>query len=375
MKLTSWEFAVGLLVGLLVGGALGFYFAPRGFSPTVRITITGSTTIYPLSTKWAEEYEAIFPSVLVQVSAGGSGLGQTQAAIGIADIGASSTYPSDMYRANNPTVRTIPVAADAVAFIAHPGVNGTAGVKLTRNQAISIFNGSITSWEAFETTWATGIAAIGTIDVYVRSDASGTTATLGKWLANGVGWSLGQGETISWPAQSNFHAVDGNPGVKSSVQSQAGSIGYVGLAFTDGVTAAALYNEGNGEWVSPSPAAAKLAIPGNITDPGASLMDSNTAGAYPIARLFFYLVNTQYLRKSAHDFVGWCLTTGQNTDWIRTAVGYVEIAGTGAQTLALSILGSFTPLPSPAHPPQSAVLIFPEEKTQRQRIRGISQQQ
>lgn len=368
MKLSSSEFAVGLLIGLLVGGALGFYFAPRGSSPTVRITTAGSTTIYPLSTKWAEEYEAIFPNVVVQVSAGGSGLGQTQAAVGIVDIGASSTYPSDTYRANNPTVRSIPVAADALAFIAHPDLNGTAGMRLTRNQVISIFNGSITSWEAFENTWAVSIAATGTINVYVRSDASGTTATLGKWLTNGAGWALGQGETISWPAQPNFHAVDGNPGVKSSVQSQAGSTGYVGLAFIDGVTAAALYNEGNGEWVSPSPAAAKLAIPSNITDPGASLMDSNTAGAYPIARLFFYLVNTQYLRTSAHDFVRWCVTTGQNTDWVRTAVGYVEITGTGAQTLALSVLGSITPLPGRACPPQSIALIFPEEKTPHYRI-------
>jgi phosphate transport system substrate-binding protein len=260
------------------------------------------------------------------------------------------------------------VAADALAFITHRDLNGTAGVRLTRNQVISIFNGSITSWEAFKTAWSVSIAATGTINVYVRSDASGTTATLGKWLANGVGWSLGQGETISWPAQPNFHAVDGNPGVKSSVQTQAGSIGYVGLAFTVGVTAITLYNEGNGEWVSPSPAAAKLAIPSNITDPGTSLMDSNTTGAYPIARLFFYLVNTQYLRKSAYDFVRWCVTTGQNTDWVRIAVGYVEITGTGAQTLALSILGSLTPLPTPARPPQSIVLIFSEERTQRRRI-------
>jgi phosphate transport system substrate-binding protein len=367
MKLSSSEFAVGLLIGLLVGGALGFYFAPHGLSPAFRVTTAGSTTIFPLSTKWAEEYEAIFPDVVVQVSAGGSGLGQTQVAVGIVDIGASSSYPSDAYRGANPTVKTIPVAADALALVTHPSVNGTAGVKLTRNQVISIFNGSITSWEAFKAGWTVSIAATGTINVYVRSDASGTTATLGGWLADGTGWSLGQGETISWPAQPNFHAVDGNPGVKSGVQSQAGSIGYVSLAFTDGVTAAALYNEGNAEWVSPSPQAAKLAIPGNITDPGASLMDSNTTGAYPIARLFFYLVNTQYLRKSAHDFTKWCVTTGQNTDWVRTDVGYVEITGTGAQTLALGILGSFSPLPGLAIPLQPMMLILCEHEEQTHR--------
>jgi phosphate transport system substrate-binding protein len=332
-------------VGLLMGTALGFFLAPRGVAPTVRIATAGSTTIYPLSTKWASEYKAMFPSVQVQVSAGGSGLGQTQVAEGIIDIGASSSYPSSTYIVSNPTVKIIPVAADALAIIGHSDVNGTAGLKLTRNQVISIFNGSITTWETFETAWGVSVAATGTINVYVRSDASGTTATLTKWLSLGVDWSLGSSESISWPALSNFHAVDGNPGVKSGVQGQTGSIGYVGLAFTAGVAAADIYNQGNSEWVSPSPDAAKVAIPSSLANPGVSLMDSNTTGAYPIVRLLFYLVNTLYLRQSAYDFIRWCLTTGQDASWVRTDVGYLEIAGTGAQTLAMSILASLSPLP------------------------------
>jgi ABC-type phosphate transport system substrate-binding protein len=363
VKLKSTELIVGLLIGLLMGTALGFFLAPRGVIPTVRIISAGSTTIYPLSAKWAGEYQAVFPSVQVQVSAGGSGLGQTNVAEGIVDIGASSSYPSSSYRSANPTVKIIPVAADALAVIGHSTVNGTAGLKLTRNQVISIFNGSITTWEAFEATWGVSIAATGTINVYVRSDASGATATFTKWLQGGVGWSLGSSESISWPALPSFHAVDGNPGVKSSVQAQVGSVGYAGLAFTAGVTAVVLYNQGNGEWVTPSPDAAKIAIPSNVTDPGASLMDSSTPGAYPVVRLLFYLVNTLYLRQSAHDFVRWCVTTGQNTGWIRTDVGYLEIAGTGAQTLALSILDSFTPLPS-AVLVASIPCVLPENRRQ-----------
>lgn len=332
-------------MGLIVGTALGFFLAPRGVPPTFRITTAGSTTIYPLSTKWAGEYKALFPGVQVQVSAGGSGLGQTQVAEGIVDIGASSSYPSASYRTGNPTVKIVPVAADAIAIIGHSDVNGTAGLKLTRNQVISIFNGTITTWEAFETAWGLAVAATGTINVYVRSDASGTTATLTKWLQAGVGWSLGSSESVSWPGLPSFHAVEGNPGVKSGVQSQAGSIGYVGLAFLTGVTAVVVYNQGNSQWVTPSADAAKMAIPAGIPDPGVSLMDSNTTGAYPIVRLLFYLVNTQYLRESARAFIRWCVTTGQDTGWIRTDVGYLEIAGTGAQTLALSILDSLAPLP------------------------------
>ena len=116
-----------------MGSALGLFLAPRVVIPTVRIISAGSTTIYPLSQKWAGEYQAVFPSVQVQVSAGGSGLGQTNVAEGIVDIGASSSYPSSSYRSANPTVKIIPIAADALAVIGHSAVNGTAGLKLTRD--------------------------------------------------------------------------------------------------------------------------------------------------------------------------------------------------------------------------------------------------
>ncbi|MFX1473949.1 MAG: PstS family phosphate ABC transporter substrate-binding protein [Promethearchaeota archaeon] len=357
MKINNSSLALGLIIGLLFGGFLGWYIAPRGTPTLIRITTSGSTTIHPLSTKWAEEYTVEFPSVQIQVSAGGSGLGQTQAAEGIVDIGASSSYPDSDYLDANPTVKVIPVAADALAVISNNAVNGSAGFRLTRNQAISIFNGSIVSWEDFETTWDTIVEVTGSIEVYVRSDASGTTATFGKWLEGGIGWSLGHKESISWPGQPNFHAVDGNPGVKSGVQSDPNGIGYVGLAYLESVSAAELYNEGNDEWVSPSPEAAKIAIPTELTDPGDSLMDSPTAGAYPIVRLLFYLVNTNYVRTASLEFVRWCLTTGQNPTWIQVDVGYLDINDTGAQTLALNIIDGITPISAQIPIPQNSAMV------------------
>jgi phosphate transport system substrate-binding protein len=344
MKINYSSLAIGLIIGLIVGGFVGLYFAPRGSPPLVRITTAGSTTVFPLSTKWGEEYEAEFPGIQVQVAAGGSGLGQSQAAEGIVDIGASSSYPSESYFTTNPTVEAIPVAADALAVVANDVVNGTDGLRLNRTMVVSIFNGSITDWGVFETTWDVEIAATGNIEVYVRSDASGTTATFGGWLEGDDGWTLGHSETVSWPG--GFHAVDGNQGVKSGIQADTnGAIGYVGLAFTTDLTAADLYNEGNGEWVTPTADNAKTAIPETLSDPGASLMDSSIPGAYPIVRLLFYLVNTEYIRQDALTFVEWCLSpTGQNPEWIQTAVGYLEITGTGAIYLAQSIVAGITPV-------------------------------
>lgn len=357
MKINNSSLALGLILGLVLGGVFGWYLAPRGSPILFRISTSGSTTIHPLSTLWAEKYTEEYPPVQIQVSAGGSGLGQTQAAEGIVDIGASSSYPEPEFLEANPSIRVIPVAADAIAIITNNEVNGTGGMNLTRNQVISIFNGSITLWETFETTWNVSITATGSIEVYVRADASGTTATFGKWLEDGVGWILGHGESISWPGQPNFHAVDGNSGVKSGVQSDSSGIGFVGLAYQEDVTSASIYNEGNGEWVLPSSEAAKLAIPANLTDPGLPLMESSTPGAYPIVRLLFYLVNTNYVKEAPLTFIRWCLTTGQNPAWIQDIVGYLDITNTGAQTLALSILDSITPISgsSPIFQPVTAL--------------------
>jgi len=340
-------FLAGLVLGLLIGGLLGWYIAPQGAPPALRITCSGSTTLFPLSQKWAEEYRQLYPMVQIQVAAGGSGLGQSQCGLGIVDIGASSSYPDTETLTRYPGLRVIPVAADALAIIVNPSVNGSR-IRFTRNQLISIFNGSITTWEEFAEKWNVTVQAHGNIRVYVRSEASGTTATLGLWLERGEGWTRGHKETISW--SEGVIAVEGNPGVRSGVQSDPNGIGYVSLAFIEGVTAAAIYNEGNGEWVNPSFDAAKAAIPENYSDASIPVMDSSEPGGYPIARLLFYLVNVDFIRQAPLDFIKWCVssTGGQNPQWVREEVGYLEISGTGAQALAQSILGSITPRPGRA---------------------------
>ncbi len=347
-----------MIIGLLIGAPLGWYFSPHGTPPSTILKTTGSNTIFPLSQKWAEEYHAQFPSVQIDVAGGGSGQGQTSVALGIVDFGASSSYPSYNYRIANPGVRIIPVAADALAIICNNAVNST-GMKLTRMQVIAIFNGSITTWEDFETTFSVSVEATGLIEVFVRSEASGTTATFGAWLSvetypNGTRyWTLGSQETISWPGQANFHGVEGNDGVKAGVDSNGNAIGYVGLAFTDGVIKCDLWNPGNNAWVTPSFESAKLAIPAPMTNASASLFDSPTVGAYPVARLLFYLVNTDPavypvyhgVRQSTVGFLFWALNTGQNPDWIRVNVGYLEITGTGAYDYSMDIIGGITPVP------------------------------
>ena len=195
----------------------------------------------------------------------------------------------------------------------------------------------------FSTIFGVSVQQTGPINVYVRSDASGTTATFAKWLetadennnTNGADyeWTLGHEEAISLP--SDGKKTNSGPSVSSGVISDDHGIGYVSLAFMEGAVAVDLYNPGNGEWITPSVLNAVRAIPANLTTPGQNIMNSEIEGAYPIARLLFYIVNRDNLLANTITFLTWCLLQGQLYVPI---VGYVPINGTSAQSYSLNVV-------------------------------------
>ncbi len=335
----------GLMLGIILGAGGLSFFSPsldRGVNTTV--TTAGSSTLYPLSQVWATYFSADIPGLSLNPSSGGSGLGQSLIGEGLIDVGASSSYPKQDYTDANPAVEILPVCADALAIIVNEDVNGSE-FRMDCDMAVAVFQRNVTTWEEFAAAFGIGVIQTGAINVYVRSDASGTTATFAKWLetahenSNAYGadyeWKLGHEEALSFPAGVN--SVDGNPSVSSGVLSDDHAIGYVSLAFMEEAVVVDLYNPGNNQWVTPSVMNAVKAIPANLTSPGQDLMNCNIDGAYPIARLLFYLVNREYLRTHTVTYLGWCLLQGQ----IHVSqVGYVPINGTSAQTYSLSVVTS-----------------------------------
>jgi len=173
---------VGLIIGIFLGaGGLIFISPPPDESINATITTAGSSTVYPLSQEWAEYFHRDNPGLTLNPSTGGSGLGQSLAAEGLIDVGASSSYPKSDYIAENPHVSILPVSADALGVVANPAVNGTL-FRMDCDMVVSIFQRNITTWEDFETAFDVVIEQTGPINVYVRSDASGTTSTFAKWL-------------------------------------------------------------------------------------------------------------------------------------------------------------------------------------------------
>jgi len=341
---------VGLILGLILGGAGVFFLVPGGQptgTPSYTITSSGSTTVLPLSQEWSERVTDTYPNIQFNPSGGGSGQGQADAAAGEVDIGASSSYPGEDYATNNPNVDILPVSADALAIVANTNVNGST-FKMDCDMAVAIFSAQITTWENFESTFGVSIQATGDINVYVRSDESGTTATFTKWLEtvndtagmNGEDfyWTYGHDEAMSWAE--GLTGAQGNPGVANSVKDDENGIGYVGFAFTEALTTISLWNPGNQEWVEATTVNALKAIPSTINDPGVNLFNSDSVGAYPIARLLFYLVPRDTLDWYTIIFLDWALSQGQQ---YIDDVGYLAIEGTAAWDYSVEVLADMTP--------------------------------
>jgi ABC-type phosphate transport system substrate-binding protein len=338
----------GLVLGLLIGAGAVYLVGPGtgGAGPTYTITSSGSTTILPLSQEWASYIGNYYPNFVFNPNGGGSGVGQSDISTMAVDIGASSSYPGQDWRTANPDIKILPISADALGIIVNPAVNGTV-MHMDVDEACAIFARNITTWEQFESTFGVTVQATGNINVYARSDASGTTATFANWLltydayANphaNYTWGYGDKESIDWAAGVN--AVQGNPGVASAVKSDDNGIGYVGLAFMADLTPVWLYNPSLDQYIEPTVQNALNSLPSVITDAGVNLFNSANPGAYPIARLIFYLVNPANLKWYTIAYLTWCLSVGQT---FIPDVGYVQIEGSSAGVYANSILASLQP--------------------------------
>ena len=106
-----------------------------------RVTVTGSSSVFPVMEKLAEAYMAVRPEVSVVVQISDSTTGIRDAANGLCDLGMTSR-PLTAEEAD--AVQAIPVALDGIAVIVHPKnpVN-----ELKSWQVYSIYTGSVTKWE------------------------------------------------------------------------------------------------------------------------------------------------------------------------------------------------------------------------------------
>ena len=206
---------------------------PATASAAPVITMSGSTSVAPLASLLARAYLKQYPGrVKFKLAQGGSDVGVADVAAGRVSIGNSSRDP----KSSDPGgIFFNKVAKDAICVVTAPG-NPLAN--LTQAQIQGIFSGKVRDWADVP-----GAAAKGTIDVVVRTAASGTQDAFQKIF-------MGSASVLGAAS-----AKASNGLVQQAVKSDPNGIGYVSLDFINGLsttpfngTACNLRNAKSGEY-------------------------------------------------------------------------------------------------------------------------------
>jgi len=267
---------------------------------------TGSTLLYPLFTTWVDAYTKTHAGVHITVAGTGSEAGIQQVLAGKVHIGASDAYMSDAEMRQHPQIINVPlaIAAQTVNYNV-PGLNATH-LKLDGAVLAGIYSGTIRNWDAPQ------IAALNpgvtlphhAIVPIRRAEGSGDTFVFTQFLSFATdSWENdnGYGTTISWPDVPGSLTATGNAGMLQTLQSTPFSIGYVGVSFSDKLSAAQLgtaaLKNGAGEFVLPTKetitAGAASLGPRTPADERLSLVYAPASGSYPLVNYEYAVVSTK----------------------------------------------------------------------------------
>lgn len=106
-----------------------------------RLLITGSSTVAPLVTEMAKRYEALHPDVRIDVQAGGSGKGISDARGGVVDIGMASRA----LKPEEADLQSHRIAADGVGIVVHQTNEVNS---LTTDQVRDLYLNETNSWQS-----------------------------------------------------------------------------------------------------------------------------------------------------------------------------------------------------------------------------------
>ncbi|PWH12128.1 MAG: phosphate ABC transporter substrate-binding protein [Anaerolineae bacterium] len=260
------------------------------------ITISGAFALYPMMTRWAEEFQKLHPAVQFDISAGGAGKGMTDALSGAVDIGMVSRGIKPEEEAQG--AYAIAVTKDAV----FPVVNANNPVAaqilaqgISQQTFVDIYiTGQIKTWGQ-----VVGRPEItDEIHLYTRADACGAAEMWAKFTGNKKQEDLlGIG-------------VNGDPGVLEAVLKDPLGMGYNNLGY--------VFDLASGQAVKGA-----LIVPIDLNQDGKAddgerietlpeAMQAVAEGKYPSppARLL-YVVTKNKPVGIVQAFIEWILTDGQ----------------------------------------------------------------
>jgi phosphate transport system substrate-binding protein len=309
-------FVALLLTGLLLGvGAASSTRSPRDAkNPT--LAGAGSTFVFPLVSRWAQEYRKT-SGVTISYDPIGSGGGVDAIVHHTVDFGASDA-PLTATAAKAGGVLQVPWALSATAIVYNlPGTQ--QALHLTAQVIADVYRGTVTKWtdpaiKALNPSQP--LPDVSIIPIY-RGDKSGTTYTFTEFLSKSVpAWqaSPGAGTAVAFPTG---YAAQRGAGMVAAVRGTLGAIGYVDIAdaVANRLPYAALEN---GAGIFQRPTLQSIAAAAALTKLPASnavslvAPPSSRPNAYPIATFTYVIVSAKSAKALVlQRFLSWVLNVGQ----------------------------------------------------------------
>jgi phosphate transport system substrate-binding protein len=272
------------------------------------VSISGAFALYPLTAKWAEEFQKINPKVRIDISAGGAGKGMADALSGMIDLGMFSRGITEEEKAKG--CWWIAVTKDAVLptiNAANPWIDQIRKTGITHEQFKKIFiTGEIVKWKELF-----GYGEDKQINVFTRSDACGAAQMWGEYLGKDQESLIGVG-------------VFGDPGMADAVKNDIYSLGFNNVIYVYDLKTRKCYDNMG-------------VIPIDLNGDGMistdedfySTLDEITvatkSGKYPSppARDLYFVSKGKPVNTVVIEFLKWILTDGQK--YVEEA-GYVKLA-------------------------------------------------
>ncbi|WP_019690669.1 phosphate ABC transporter substrate-binding protein PstS [Pseudomonas fluorescens] len=295
------------------------------------VTGAGSSFVYPVLSKWSQDYSKSSSNRINYQSIGsGGGIAQIKAAT--VDFGASDAPLSvDELKAGG--LGQFPSVIGGIVPVMNIDGIAAGQLKLDGETLAKIFLGEITVWND------PAIAALNPnmklpgskITVVHRSDGSGTSYNFTNYLSKvSDGWKskIGFGTTVPWPVGVGGK---GNEGVSAYVKQIKNSIGYVEYAYAlqNKMTHAQLKNAA-GKFIQPDSkafqAAADTADWANAKDFNLIMTNAPGDSAWPITATTWIIMYKQPKNaeqsQAAFNFFKWSLENGQQQ---ASALDYVAL--------------------------------------------------
>jgi phosphate transport system substrate-binding protein len=303
--------ALALALGLALGGCAANEstdsLTGQGGSAALAGTLNGGGASSQTAAQeaWRAGFEDANPAVIVNYDPTGSGAGREAfAAGGLAFAGTDAPFSLEAIRqaefascAPGSGLVELPayVSPIAVAF----NLDGIDSLNLDAATIARVFSGEIARWDHPAITGQN--AGLGhrlpslPITPVHRSDKSGTTQNFTDYLAAASGGAWTRGAAEEWPAGLAGEAADKTQGVRETLATTAGAIGYLDASQAGGLGTVAL--RVGGQYTAYSPEGAALAVGRAEMEPDRSPGDIvvrldraiSQAGAYPLV-LVSYLV-------------------------------------------------------------------------------------